>query len=230
MLKSNLLIMSPIFYVVLLFFTLEFFSFIYSRLFFKLTFLRSFIFLGVFFHELAHYLACKIMLAPVKKFHIGWRDGHVIHGQSKIPFLGAFIISLAPLFLGLAGLVGLLYYLNNGKELINSITQTVLTADWLQAWYYFKLWLAQLNYASWQFWLSLFLTLNILAVFVPSRQDYKNIFFVCLIYIILSYFFTIFNQFNLVLINILILANLLLVLASVLLLILNILKRIMIIL
>ena len=62
-----------ILYVVILFLVLELLSYFYAKLFNQLRFLRFSIVLGIFLHEFSHYLACKLTLAPVKRFRVGWR-------------------------------------------------------------------------------------------------------------------------------------------------------------
>jgi len=110
--------MPIIFYVVILFVVLEFFSYLYSKLFAQLKFLRFSIILGIFLHEFSHYLACKLTFAKVRKFHISKKKGYVIHSKSKIPIVGGLIISFAPFFIGLISLFAVLYYLNNNNNLL----------------------------------------------------------------------------------------------------------------
>jgi hypothetical protein len=215
-----------VFYLVVLFLILELLSFFYSKLFSQLRFLRSSIILGIFLHESAHYLACKLTLAPVKKFKIGWKRGYVVHGKSKIPIIGGLIISLAPLFVGLISLGGVLYYLNNGQQLFSSSLEAAKAANWLAVFAYLRKWILHLDYSSWQFWLSIFLSLNILASFTPSKKDYKNIFWGIILYIAASYYFTFFDKINLILIYILSLANIVLVITIFFLVILNLVKKI----
>lgn len=219
--------MPLIFYVVVLFLLLEALSYLYSKLFFQLNFLRFSIISGVILHEFSHYLACKLTWAPVKKFYISWKKGYVIHGKSPIPIIGGAIISLAPLFIGLASLIAVVYFLNNNHNLILSSVDAVKTAQWSEVVKYLKEWIANLEYISWQFWLSLFLSLNILAAFTPSKQDYKNIAGALALYIILSYYFTFLDKTNSSLIFVLGLANILVVIAIVFLILLNLLKKVL---
>lgn len=219
--------MPLIFYVIVLFIFLELLSFFYAKLFSQLNFLRFSIILGIFLHEFSHYLACKITLAPVKKFYISRKKGYVLHGKSKIPILGGFIISLAPLFVGLTGLMAVVYYLNNNNHLILSSISAAKTDQWVDVFGYLKEWLFNLDYGSWKFWLSIFLSLNILATFTPSKKDYKNILAGIILYIILSYFFIFFRPVNLMLIYVLSLANIVLLVAIFLLIILNLIKKVL---
>lgn len=218
--------MPLIFYIIALFILLELLSFVYSKLFSQLNFLRFSIILGIFLHEFSHYLACKLTLAPVKKFYISKKKGYVLHGKSKIPIIGGFIISLAPLFVGMISLMAVVYYLNNNNHLILSSINAVKTDKWIDVFWYLKEWLFNLEYGSWKFWLSIFLSLNILAAFTPSKKDYKNILAGIILYIILSYYFVFFRPVNLMLIYVLSLANIVLLVAIFLLILLNLFKKI----
>ncbi|MFH1564670.1 MAG: hypothetical protein ABIC82_02350 [bacterium] len=180
---------------------------------------------GIFLHEFSHYLACKLTFAPVKKFYISRKRGYVLHGKSKIPIVGAFIISFAPLFVGLFGLMVVIYYLNNNSNLIISSIAAVKTDQWVDVFVYFKKWMINLEYGSWKFWLSVFLSLNILAAFTPSKKDYKNILAGIILYIALSYYFTFLAPVNLILVYILGMADIILFAAIFLLIILNLIKK-----
>ena len=65
-------------------------------------------FIGVFFHEISHYLFCLITRVPTKGLHIRLRyKGHINpHGEVipeypyQITFLKAMLISLGPLLIG----------------------------------------------------------------------------------------------------------------------------------
>lgn len=205
---------------------LELLSFLYIKLFSQLNFLRFSIIFGILLHECSHYLACKLTFAPVKKFYISRKNGYVLHGKSKIPIVGGLIISLAPLFVGLASLVAVLYYLNNNSHLIIASIDAVKDNRWADVLEFLKKWGANLEYFRWKFWLSVFLSLNILATFTPSKKDYKNILVGIVVYIILSYYFSFFTRTNLILVYILSLANIILFIAIFLLIILNLFKKV----
>lgn len=219
--------MPLIFYVIVLFFLLELLSFFYTKLFSQLNFLRFSIILGIFLHEFSHYLACKLTFAPVKKFYISRKKGYVAHGKSKIPIIGGFIISLAPLFVGLASLMAVVCYLNNNNYLIIYSIGAVKADKWIEVFAYLKKWLFNLEYIGWKFWLSIFLSLNILAAFTPSKKDYKNILAGIILYIALSYYFTFFTPVNLMMVYVLSLANIILLGAIFLLIILNLIKKVL---
>jgi hypothetical protein len=219
--------MSLIFYIIALFFLLELLSFVYSKLFSQLNFLRFSIILGIILHETAHYLACKLTFAPVRRFYVSRKKGYVLHGKSKIPIIGGFIISLAPLFVGMVSLMAVIYFLNNNNHLIISSINAVKADNWTVMFARLKEWIFNLQYGGWKFWLSIFLSLNILATFTPSKKDYKNILAGIILYIILSYYFISFTTLNLILVYVLSLANIVLVFAIFLLIILNLLKKVL---
>lgn len=218
--------MPLIFYIIALFFLLELLSFLYSKLFSQLNFFRFFMVLGILFHETTHYLACKLTLTPVKKFYISRKKGYVLHGKSKIPIIGGFIISLAPLFIGLVSLMAIFYYLNNNRHLMILSINAVKTDNWPDVLQYLKEWVFNLQLNSWKLWLSIFLSLNILATFTPSKKDYNNILAGIILYIILSYYFNFFTPFNLILVYVLSITNIILISAIFLLTVLNLFKKV----
>jgi len=221
--------MQQLIIVIIVFAIVEALSILYQKLFMRFKTLRAFLFLGIFIHEFAHYLACKLTLAPVSEFKVGLKAGHVIHGKSRIPILGGMLISLAPLIVGIALLVWLFLW----------ITQM----GWSDFWILFKDGqFKDLNYlsdffaaawqniqvASWQFWLWLFLNFNILAVFVPSKQDFKNIVIGLILYGMLSYAWPGMIVVNTLVIYALLFALAMLVLAVIVLFVINAVKRIFI--
>lgn len=173
--------------VIVLFILIEAISYFYQKQLDKIWILRAFLWLGIFIHELAHYLMCKLTLAPVSEFRVGLRQGHVTHGKSRIPILGNALISLAPLFVGLCLLTILfLWYFQVSWQDFFSLKDLALNSDWQALKDFGRSLVQTFNLASWHFWLYLFLNLNILATFVPSKQDFKNIAGILLLYIIAS--------------------------------------------
>lgn len=90
---------------------------ILRKLRFNQTLYYGILFPGVIIHEIAHLVACLITFTPVKKVKFfSQTGGFVIHQKSRIPYLGDFIISVAPLILGLflsSVLINLIYPQNN---------------------------------------------------------------------------------------------------------------------
>lgn len=194
--------MPIIIYVVILFIALELLSLPYQRLINRFLILRGTLFLGIFIHEFSHYLACKLTRAPVAEFKVGLREGHVTHGKSKIPLLGAAIISLAPLIVGIVLLLFLFQWLTglNYQELA-SVWQAGASGDLSGIAANIRQGLGEINILTWQFWLGVYFVLNILAIFVPSKQDFKNIAGILALYIFLCAAFGYFQEFNMMIIQ-----------------------------
>ena len=179
--------MPSIVYLILLLILIEILSTFYARYLLQFKILRYLIFPGIFFHELCHYLACKITLAKVDKFSFGWREGEVVHSPSPIPFIGGLIISLAPLAGGIIALYYLFFWLSGWSIGAADVVSNIATVSKI---------FGSINFFSWQFALFVYLALNLLAVVSPSRQDYKNIILGLILYIVLSFFLPILNQVN----------------------------------
>jgi len=74
---------------------------------------------------------------------------------------------------------------------------------------------SRLNFLSWQFWLSLYLIINIFATFAPSKQDYKNIILGLVVYILTSVMIIQLDGFNLWMANVLAIVAVLLVVMNI---------------
>ena len=219
--------MPQIIIVIILFIIIEILSYFYQKLFIGFKFLRGFLFSGIFIHEFSHYLACKLTLAPVQQFKIGWQAGHVTHGKSKIPIVGGMLISLAPLIVGIFLLVILFLWITGAS--FNDFWQLFQGGQFKDPAYltvYFNNAWVNIKVISWQFWVWLFLNLNILAVFVPSKQDFKNIIFGLILYILISYFWLPMIAVNTLVIFALSFALVMLILALIVLLVLTLLKKV----
>lgn len=94
---------SLVFALVLLALILAFKELLLSQLRKNVFLFYVFLFPGVVLHELSHALFCLIMFAPIKKIQFFSKTGgFVVHQESKIPVVGDFLISIAPLLLGSA--------------------------------------------------------------------------------------------------------------------------------
>ena len=206
--------MPNIIYVVILFLALEFLSIPYQRLINRFVILRGTLFLGIFIHEFSHYLGCKLTRAPVAEFKVGLREGHVTHGKSKIPLLGGLIISLAPLIVGIVLLLLLFQWLTglSYKEL-TGVWEAGASGNLSGIFTNIKQGLGEISVLSWQFWLGVYFVFNILAIFVPSKQDFKNIAGALVLYVFLSAAFGYFQEFNMLIIQAMSFAILLLLIA-----------------
>ncbi|GEM_PF-5574850 len=206
--------MPLIFYVFILFVLLEVLSYYYIQYLSDFPIVRRTLFLGIFLHEFAHYLACKLTFAKVKEFRVGWNMGHVIHHRSKIPLVGDFFITLAPFLVGLVTF-GLLFHWISGSSwnFWQTMFRSVTTQNWAEFLAQGASVLKRIPYVSWQFFFFIFATFNILATFVPSHQDYRNVFIAILLYMMISFFLPWFEPLNLLLFYLLLSANILIFLA-----------------
>lgn len=208
--------MHLVLYIIGLFVLLEILNYLYFYLFYNIKFLRQTLFLGVFIHEFSHFLMCKLTGAPVFDFKVGLKSGFVKHGHSKIPFLGNILISLAPLFVGIALLIGIMIILSSlTYSEFWQMAQTSITLNLDVLVTHIKIILSSFNYSHWTFWILLLLSLSILATFKPSHQDLGNAAYVLALLVFLSYY-AFMVPINLMIIFVLVLANFLQLIAIVL--------------
>lgn len=179
--------MTQIIIVIILFVLVEVVSYLYQKQLNKLSIARGFLWLGIFVHEFAHYLACKLTFAPVQEFKVGLREGHVTHGRSRIPVFGSLLISLAPLIVGLVVITLLFaWYFSLGWTDLLGVRDSILNLDWTSLQEFGRALLDKISLLDWRFWLFLFLSLNLIATFIPSKQDFKNVAVILVVYVILS--------------------------------------------
>jgi len=126
---------------------------------------------GVIVHEFSHVIGCLITGAGIKKIGIlSSKGSYVAHTKSRIPLIGIFIISLAPIAGGLLSLFLLFRFFNYPQPEMNLF----LGFD-----SFFLLIKQALNfslnyYSNWHFWLFSYIALSIVICLVPSKQDFKN--------------------------------------------------------
>ena len=126
-------------------------------------------YLGAFVHETSHAIFCIILGAKVSEYKVFVRDPHVRHSDSKVPFVGNLLISLAPIIGGL-----LFIFLINKYFLVDKYTMPAFSDlnffinDLL-------LLIKQIDITKWQTVIFIFIFLNIGAMIGPSYQDLKNV-------------------------------------------------------
>lgn len=131
--------------------------------------IKALYYIGATVHELSHAIFCVLCGAKITEFSVFSRQPHVTYQKPKIPFLGNFLISLAPIIGGLA----FLFLLNNYFLKDSFILPQIFDIKSLfSAPFYI---LAQINLLEWRSWIMLFLFFNIGAMIGPSFQDLKNI-------------------------------------------------------
>ena len=110
-------------------------------------------YIGAFVHESSHALACIITGAKIQEYKVFTSQPHVTHSKSRIPILGSFLISIAPLFGG----IFFIYLINH--FLLGNNSAIFLTMP---------------NLLRWQTWVLILLLINVGAMIGPSFQDIKN--------------------------------------------------------
>jgi hypothetical protein len=131
---------------------------------------------GTLVHECSHALVCLLTGARIHTFKVFSHEPQVVHGPSKIPFIGGALISIAPLFGGLLFLWLMNQYLLGGAFSLGQTLPPLMTsgADWFHPVTNALGLLAQLRPFEWQSWLMVFIALNIGAMLGPSIQDLRN--------------------------------------------------------
>ena len=192
-----------ILYLVVLVFAVQWLSLYFARLVNRLPLLRYLLFPGIFLHEFAHYIAALLTGAKVSEFKIGFHEGHVVHGKPKIPLIGMMLVTLAPLISGIIILIFTFQWVT-GIPISEVSSARDLTS-----------YILNLSSFSWQFFLALYIFINVLATFAPSKQDFKNSIIPILLYVIASFFLRQLDGFNLYLVNIVLIVAIVLLVANV---------------
>ncbi|GEM_PF-6113900 len=151
------------------------------------------LFPGTVIHELSHLIACLLTGAKIKKTKIfSTKGGFIKHGKPLLPILGPAVISLFPVFGGIA----VLYFIFeisqfNPPEFYSSI-------EFLEE---LKVFFAE-NYNLWQFWALIYLIISIVVCIIPSKKDLENsalsLLFIFSIVFILFHFNVLTDQIELV--------------------------------
>lgn len=127
-------------------------------------------YVGAFVHESSHALLCMITGAKILEFKVFTSQPHVIHNKSKLPLIGEFLISSAPIVGGLFFL-----FLVNHFLLKDHFTLMTPGSNWKDVLIGPLDVLSQIHILEWQTWVMVALFLNIGAMIGPSFQDIKNI-------------------------------------------------------
>lgn len=123
---------------------------------------------GIVVHELSHAIVAKLMLARITNISLFSKTGgSVTHTRAKVPVIGSPIISMAPLFGCIAAIAALAYAFGFDERLI--MTDPSAATYFSNIGLFFRE-----NFASWRFWLFLYLMLATATAIAPSNQDFKN--------------------------------------------------------
>ena len=135
---------------------------------------------GVIIHELSHAVGCLLVGAKIKEIKFfspkGDTLGHVTHSKSKIPIIGQFVISIAPL-IGCGLVLYLLAVLMNfptdynysldvlDKEAFNDFFDIIKDGFYI---------IKDADFKNWETWLFLYFALSLSASISPSSKDFLN--------------------------------------------------------
>jgi hypothetical protein len=134
--------------------------------------IRFLYYIGALVHETSHAVLCVLTGARIREFTVFADQPRVVHERSKLPFVGEFLISAAPI----AG--GLLFLFLVNRYFLGNYFMPPQVADWhnwksvLAAPLGF---LGQINLSRWQSWVMVLLLFNAGAMLGPSTQDLKNV-------------------------------------------------------
>lgn len=130
---------------------------------------RLFVVPGVILHELSHAAACLLTGAQIQRIRFFKKDGgDVTHTQSPVPVIGQLIITMAPLFIGLAAVLFMaskvipnLSHLHAGGSIVDFpsfFMQVIKSIKWM-------------NPAAWVW---MYLIISVGATMTPSIKDFTN--------------------------------------------------------
>jgi hypothetical protein len=134
-------------------------------------FIRLLYYIGALIHETSHAIVAILTGAKIEEFKVFSEQPRVVHQRSKIPILGEFLISVAPI----AG--GLLFLFLVNRYLLGDyfvLPQPSVWSNWRSAILEPVKLLLQLNLFRWQSWVVIFLSFNSGAMIGPSTRDLKN--------------------------------------------------------
>jgi hypothetical protein len=128
-------------------------------------------YLGALVHETSHAIVAILIGAKIKEFKVFSKQPRVIHQRSRLPLLGEFLISVAPIAGGLLFLFLVNHYLLGDYF---APPQPSSWTNWQNVLIEPMKLLAQINLLHWQSWVIVFLSFNIGSMIGPSTQDLKN--------------------------------------------------------
>lgn len=143
--------------------------------------IRMLYYIGALVHETSHAILCILTGARIEQFTVFSSQPQVVHRASRLPIIGEFLISAAPI----AG--GLLFLFLINRYLLGSyfIAPSISAASGWRSLLAIPLGLlSQINLLQWQSWIMIFLSFNAGAMLGPSMHDLKNVWFM----LILSFF------------------------------------------
>ncbi len=150
---------------------------------------------GAFVHETSHAILCLATGAKISQYKVFNEQPRVVYSKPKLPVVGNLLISIAPLFGGIA-----LLFLINKYFLLNQYTMPEFS-NWRFFFIDFLKFIKQINIFDWKNLITIFLLLNVGAMIGPSARDLKNVWFLLLLLVFIPWaFFTHLGLFAIVLI------------------------------
>jgi hypothetical protein len=134
---------------------------------------RLFYYIGALVHETSHAVLCVLTGAKIEEFTVFSDQPRVVHRKSRLPFIGEFLISAAPIAGGLLFLFFVNRYALGNYFTLNSVMPLGL--------------LLQINVLQWQSWVMIVLLFNAGAMLGPSTQDLKNAWPVLIVLLFVNY-------------------------------------------
>jgi hypothetical protein len=151
---------------------------------YKITHLLYYI--GAFVHETSHAILCVLTGAKIEEFTVFSDQPHVVYRPSKIPFLGALLISAAPIAGGLFFLFLVNRFLLGNYFVVAALSGIPHWRDLLTE--PFAL-VRQINLLQWQSWVMILLFFNVGAMLGPSTRDLKNIWLLLIVLLFIHWSF-----------------------------------------
>lgn len=161
------------------FFSLILLSFLIDRIWSRLLpgkKYRFFVAPGVIIHEFSHAMLCFFTGAKVTNFRIfSPEGGSVEHTRSRLGFLGAALIALAPIFGITLFLWALIYGFGFSFDFQTIEFSSAVTGNFKSL--FFSAWdLMRIHLTDWRFWLFIYLVISLSIALAPSKKDFQNAF------------------------------------------------------
>jgi hypothetical protein len=146
--------------------------------------IRLLYYIGALVHETSHAILCVLTGAKIEEFTVFAEQPRVVHRKSKLPFIGEFLISAAPIAGGLLFLFLVNHYFLGNYFTVPQVVHWHDPRSILAASLGF---LAQINVLRWQSWVMIFLLFNAGAMLGPSTQDLKNVWPMLIVLFFINY-------------------------------------------
>ena len=140
-------------------------------------------YLGAFVHETSHAILCILTGAKISQYKVLTEQPRVVYSKPRLPIIGNLLISIAPMFGGLA----LLFFVN--KYFLTNQYLMPEFSNWRFFFSDFLNFLSQINLTDWKSLVTIFLLLNVGAMIGPSWRDLKNVWVLIVILLFIPWAF-----------------------------------------